>query len=190
MRWIILIFGLPLVGCGGADGGDIGGGDRLAAFDRLAADAAALDVTATAQFPMSGQVGYTGAAVLDLPIDGARVAFIADLVIRVSFGAGDAVVDGSLGAFTADNGGTLAGALAISDGEIFENADPDLDYQFTASVAGTLSDQAVAHGISGTLAGDFRGRDAGAMAGVIFGDITSEGMVDIFDGVFAGMRQP
>lgn len=190
MRWIILIFCLPFAGCGGAGSGGIGDIDRLAGFDRLAADVAALDVTASGQLPISGQVGYAGAAMFNLPVDGERTAFAADFAVSVSFEPGGAGVDGAMTAFTADTGSTLAGTLVISDGVFVENADPARDYQFTARVAGSLADDTGAHAISGTLAGDFRGRDADAMAGVVFGDISSAGTVDIFDGAFAATRQP
>lgn len=191
MRWFCFLLCLPLPGCGGGDGAETASvPDRFAVFDQMSATVGALDVTPAAQLPVSGQAGYAGAAMLRIPVDGAFVPYVADLAVSIGFGPDTTPVTGTLDAFqSADNGG-LTGALAISGGRFNATADPDRDYQFTAYVGGTLADGTTTHAFDGELMGDFRGRDGAAVAGVVFGDITTGEEIDIFDGVFAATVTP
>lgn len=187
MRWFLSLFLLAFAACGSGTGG-ASGTDPFAAHDALTATVTALGVTPVDQLPTTGQAGYAGTAVLNLPVNGTTVAYIADLSVTVVFDAGDTSVDGALGGFQSAANGDLTGTLAISDGVFDPTADPDTDYQVTATLGGSLSGSGANYTINGTVAGDFRGPEGTAMAGVIFGDISSAGLVDIFDGNFAATQ--
>lgn len=189
MRCLCLFLGPVLAGCsGGSDGGS--GVNGFAAHDALLADIGAMNVTPADQLPPSGSVAYAGSAVLNLPMQGATVVYLGDLTISVDFDSGPAAMGGSLSGLRTADGDRLDGTLTIADATFDPNADPDIDYQFRANVDGTLSRDTTDYLLDGSLAGDYRGPDAAAMAGVIFGDVDTGTAVDIFDGSFAARANP
>lgn len=188
MRWIFLF--LLLAGCGGGGGDTAHAPDRFAAFDQLSASVAALDVTPVAQLPDGGQAHYTGAAALNIPVGGAAAIYVAELTVSIGFGPDAVPMTGTMSAFQSATGGRLTGTMAVSDGRFNLAADPDRDYQFTAVMGGTLADGATVHALDGHLMGDFRGRDGAAIAGVLFGDVTTGDVIDIFDGSFVATQPP
>lgn len=154
-------------------------------FDAFQADILGRGVTFAAQMPTTGSADYSGLVQLNLPVGGAAPqTYLGTIDVTVIFDA-TAPVTGELQGFTG-----LSGTLTVSDGVITPDADPDAEFQFFADVAGTLSTSGAAHDLDGSLAGDFYGPGAGAIAGVVFGDITTGGDVDIFDGAFAAEATP
>lgn len=189
MRWFSFLFFLTLAGCASGGTNVSGAPDRLSGFDQLSTAVGLLDVTPVTQLPDGGQVGYSGAAMLNIPVAGEIIPYVADLSVSIGFGPESAEISGTLGAFQSAGNGDLTGMLTISSGTFNAAADPDHDYQFTAHIGGALTDSAAVYLLDGDLAGDFRGHEGVAMAGVIFGDVTTGGEIDIFDGAFAATAQ-
>lgn len=189
MRCICLFQCAILAGCGGGSGGG-SGANGFAGHDALLSDIAAMDVTPAEQLPTSGSVDYAGSAILNMPRQGGAIAYLGDLIVSVDFDTGPAAMVGSLSDFRTSGGDSLGGVLTISGASFDADADPELDYQFRAMLAGTLSQGGTDHALTGSLAGDYRGMQAAAMCGQIFGDVETAGEVAIFDGSFAARAGP
>ena len=87
--------------------------------------------------------------------------------------------------------GPVTGHLQISDGRLYPDAAAARDYQFTADLSGTLTQNAVAHDVTAELSGDFHGPQCAGVAGVIArGTVRRGDDIDTFDGSFAAERSP
>lgn len=184
MRGLLISVLMTLAACGG--GGEPTGASRTAAFDRYFSDIDAMDVTPASQLPTTGDATYGGDIQLQLPIgaDAAVVPYVGVLEMRVHFDPAVQEITGHADGFVS-GGDILAGHLLLSDGRIDRDADPVTDYQFAAKLSGPLSRAGHSYDIVADIAGDFRGRRADAVSGVVFGTVSDTAGLDIFDGTFA-----
>lgn len=183
---------LPLVWClaacsggGGGGAGNPAPGDAFAALqDRVTVQG----ITPFATLPETGDVVYDGRVRLNLPLGGAAPAlYDGDLDLRMSFGTTPDPVTGSISNLQGAEG-AATGSLQIGDG-VFYPAAPERDYQFTAELSGTLTQNAVPHVITAEMSGDFFGPAGAGVAGVIArGAVRQSDEIDIFDGSFAAER--
>jgi hypothetical protein len=185
MRKYWIIFSV-LSACGGGGSGDEA---TLVGFDGLHDQVTGLGVTPVAELPTQGSAAYAGLIELHLPIDGAAQTFQGAFDVAVEFAAGGTPVTGTVSDLASD-AITLSGTLDIGNGGMNLNAVPDLDYQFTADIGGALAEGETTYVLDGTIAGDFYGAQWDGIAGVVFGDITQGGNVDVFDGTFVGETTP
>ena len=187
--WRIGVIMFCLAGCGDGGGGGADLTGRLAAFDDLMADVTAAGVTPVNQLPTGGVVNYAGDMRLQLPLgpDAAVVPYLGRLQARISFDDLQPPVVGTVSDFAGPQG-ALTGQLDILDGVLDRGADPSADYMLRARLTGQLSDGAAAYDLNGEIAGDFYGRTADAVAGVVFGTISDGAALDRFDGAFAAVR--
>jgi hypothetical protein len=135
-----------------------------------------------------GQVDYTGIARLNLPLNGAgQVAYFGDLSVQFDFTA-PSLINGQIRDLRADTG-TLAGTLTLGNGSFDPTANPFLDYQFSADVAGNLTQAATTYNVTAQMQGDFRGADGAGINGVFLrGDLRNGTENVIFDGAFAAAK--
>ncbi len=176
-----------LAACGGGSGGN---DNPMPDFAALEAGIVGGDITPAAQLPESGAFTYAGLARLDLPLGDAPSAdFVGNLDLTLAFDSGVPPVLGAISNLQG-NGTTLSGILTVSDGMLQPDIDTADDYQFNATVQGTLYDQGTDYTLSGEMAGDIYGRTGDAIAGVIFGDIANGDVIDVFDGAFAAQTAP
>ncbi len=189
MRIIGLCFLMALSGCGGGAGGDAGGRPTPGQIDDI------LDgtpVSPPATLPVSGRAHYDGYMRANLPtgVDGARAQYLADLTLDVNFGAGFDQIRGQATGFETADRSTLAGALTITNGNIYRDTDATAAYSFDGDVDGALTGPRGTYVIDASLEGEFLGQGQTAARGLVFGDITGPAGQDIFDGTFAGTRRP
>lgn len=184
----ILLLVCCLAACSGGGGGGAGNpasGDAFAALqDRVTAQG----ITPFATLPDAGDVTYGGYVRLNLPLGGAAPAgYDGDLELRVGFGGAPDPVTGSIGNLQGA-AGAVTGILQIDAGVFYPDA-PTRDYQFTADLSGTLTQNGVPHMITAEMSGDFYGPQGAGVAGVIARGAVRQGdQIDIFDGRFAAER--
>lgn len=188
---LCLVFGLA--GCSGGGGGDVGAGNGASAdgFAALRDRVTTAGITPFATLPPMGEVAYAGRVRLSLPLGGTAAApYHGDLDLRVRFGAAPDPVTGRIGNLQGA-AGPVTGHLQISDGRIYPDAAAARDYQFTADLSGTLTQNAVAHDVTAEMSGDFHGLQGAGVAGVIArGAVRRGDDIDTFDGSFAAERSP
>ncbi len=177
-----------LAACGSGGDSSISTEARLAAFNDAFADITAAGVTPVNQLPTEGSISYVGDMRLELPLgpSGAVAPYLGRLQATVHFDDSLPPLSGTIGAFAGLHG-ALSGELEIYDGSLNPGADPDDDYQFAAKLTWRLSDGPTEYDLSGDIAGDFYGRTADAVAGVVFGTISDGSEGDRFDGTFAAV---
>ncbi len=165
--------------------------DRAGAAAQLDDRLTGANVSDPTRLPIVGRGEYNGYMRARLPTgpDGARVDYLGDLTIDVNFGAGFDQIRGQASGFKAANNTALAGALAITDGNIYRDTDPTAAYSFDGDVDGTLTGGSSSYIIDAEIEGEFLGRNQDAVSGVLFGDVTGPAWQDIFDGSFAATRQ-
>ncbi|WP_019956839.1 hypothetical protein [Yoonia vestfoldensis] len=177
-----------LAACSGAGAGGAGNpapGDAFAALqDRVTVQG----ITPFATLPETGDVAYDGRVRLTLPLGGAAPSlYDGDLDLRVSFGTNPDPVTGSIGNLQGA-GGAVTGSLQIGDGVFYPIA-PERDYQFTAGLSGSLTQNAISHVITAEMSGDFYGLQGAGVAGVIARGAVRQGdEIDVFDGSFGAER--
>ncbi|WP_322892090.1 MULTISPECIES: hypothetical protein [unclassified Yoonia] len=182
---------LPLVCCLAAcSGGGAGNPVPGDAFATLQDGVTVHGITPFATLPETGDVAYEGRVRLNLPLGGATPAvFEGDLDLRVSFGITPDPVTGRIGNLHGA-GGAVTGSLQIGEGVLYPAA-RERDYQFTAGLSGTLTQNALPHSITAEMSGDFYGPAGAGVAGVIARGAVRQGdEIDIFDGSFAAARAP
>jgi hypothetical protein len=180
-RFWALLFGLSACG---------GGGQRatVESFSQMHGAVTATGVTPFSQVPTSGRHIYTGMMALNLPFGGAAATeYVGALEIGIAMNGSTASASGMVDSF-AEAGGALTGALTVSGGTLFPNADPDRNFLILANLDGNLGKGGTDYALDGTIVADFYGADAAAMAGTVFGDISQGGNIDIFDGAFAAEK--
>lgn len=186
----ILLLVCCLAACSGGGGGGAGNpasGDAFAALqDRVTAQG----ITPFATLPDAGDVTYGGYVRLNLPLGGAAPAgYDGDLELRVGFGGAPDPVTGSIGNLQGA-GGVVTGSLQIGEGVLYPAA-RERDYQFTAELSGTLTQNALPHTITAQMSGDFYGPAGAGIAGVIARGAVRQGDgIDLFDGSFAAEASP
>lgn len=194
LRVLCLVSGLIfcLAACSGGGGGAAGNAlvpaDAFAALqDRVTTPG----ITAFASLPPTGDLTYSGLVQLNLPLGGAAAApYHGDLDLRVRFGATPDPVTGRIGNLQG-GAGAVTGHLQISDGRFYPDAAAARDYQFTADLSGTLTQNAVAHDVTAEMSGDFHGAQGSGVAGVIARGAVRQGdEIAVFDGRFAAERSP
>lgn len=158
-------------------------------FDELFARATADQVTFFAALPPSGSAQYQGTARLNLPLQMASPQpYLGDLAITITFGTTPAPVSGTIAGLQGA-GGAVTGVLQLAGGQLYPDAGPSADYQFTASLAGNLVQNGVNHDLNGVMTGDFTGQSGATVAGLAYGTIETGPEVDLFDGAFVADRQ-
>jgi hypothetical protein len=147
-----------------------------------------LGLTPFVTLPTTGTATYDGRVRLNLPLGGAAPApYFGDLDLQVAFGASADPVTGTIGDLRGATG-AVTGALQIEGGVFFPSATAR-DYQFTADLSGTLTQNALAHGVTAEMSGDFYGQQGAGLAGVIARGVVRQGdEIDIFYGTFAAER--
>ncbi|WP_424179514.1 hypothetical protein [Yoonia sp. TsM2_T14_4] len=186
---VCIVFGLAA--CSGGGGGDVGAGNGAPAdgFAALRDRVTTAGITPFATLPTMGEVAYAGRVRLSLPLGGAAAArYDGDLDLRVHFGAAPDPVTGRIGNLQG-GAGPVTGHLQISDGRFYPDAATARDYQFTAELSGTLTQNAVAHDVTAEMSGDFHGPQGAGVAGVIARGAVRQGDdLQLFDGSFAAER--
>ena len=194
LRGLCLVSGLIfcLAACSGGGGGAAGNAlvpaDAFAALqDRVTTPG----ITAFASLPPTGDLSYSGLVQLNLPLGGAAAAlYHGDLDLRVSFAAASDPVTGRIGNLQGA-AGEATGDLLISNGRLYPDAAAARDYQFTADLSGTLTQNAITHLVSAEMSGDFHGAQGSGVAGVIARGAVRQGdEIAVFDGRFAAERSP
>lgn len=191
----VLCLACGLAGCSGGGGGDVGVGAGVVlpadAFFTLRDRVMVPGITPFATLPPTGEVAYTGRVRLTLPLGSAVAApYQGDLDLRVRFGATPDPVTGRIGNLQG-GAGAVTGHLQISDGRFYPDAAAARDYQFTADLSGTLTQNAVAHDVTAEMSGDFHGPQGAGVAGVIARGAVRQGDdLRLFDGSFAAERSP
>lgn len=186
----ILLLVCCLAACSGGGGGGAGTSAPRDAFATLQDGVTVRGVTPFATLPETGEVSYGGRVRLNLPLGGAAPAlFEGDLDLRVSFGGAPDPVTGSIGNLQGA-GGVVTGSLQIGEGVLYPAA-RERDYQFTAELSGTLTQNALPHTITAQMSGDFYGPAGVGIAGVIARGAVRQGDgIDLFDGSFAAEASP
>ena len=149
-------------------------------------------VTPLSVLPDSGSHRYQGLMQLDLPVGTRpRTAYTGDFVMTVAISTSAVSVTGDARGFAAQDGTHLGGALSFVGGALDRTADPDLDYQLSAELEGTLTDAGTAYALRAEVWADFYGMDADGIAGVIArGSIRAGDDYNDFNGRLAGERAP
>ena len=153
---LVALCGL-LAGCGGGNGGPT--------FASLDSRAEALATSAEALYNLEG---FSDPAAL--PVDGAArydgviagVILDEDLIIAGELSLiadfnGPGSISGSARNFVDDTENRYQGTLLVTNGDIFRDADPEVDFTYSADLDGTLSDTDDSYLVDGTLFGDFIG---------------------------------
>ncbi|MEJ6401626.1 hypothetical protein [Yoonia sp. 2307UL14-13] len=170
--------------CGGGSGV---GADAPDYRDRLDG-VQAMFATPAAALPTTGRLTYTGQMQIDLALPGGVGPYLGDAHMAFDFDSRDAAVTGTVDGFR-HGADTLSGALTISEGRIYPDADPIRDYQFEAEFSGSLSAATENYRLSGEVYGDFKGAEAEAVNGVVAGTMRSDtDEVTLFDGSFFGIQ--
>ena len=144
--------------------------------------------------PTTGSASYLGDMVLALPENGdfaqPRANATGRLQIDVDFDKGPGRVDGSADRFETASGQSLSGSLVLANGEIDRGSDVRRDFTFEADLSGTLEGQTFRRtDVTGTITGDFIGTGLDTLAGRVFGSLTNDLGLDLFDGSFSTDRQ-
>jgi len=188
--WVGLCVVSLLTACGGG-GGSADRPDRALAADRLARQLAQDNIVDPGRLPNRGSARFAGFMNADLPLGagGARERYIGDLALDVDFASDKGGVTGRADKFATRDGKALDGGLRVRGSTLFRKTDTDDNYSFAGRMGGKLRDGATPYTIAADISGDFRGRDAAGVNGVIFGDINGPDGQDIFDGDFAARRK-
>ena len=185
--FLFLCCGQIFVACAGGESDADTDVDQLAAFEDRLNVVTKLPYTPSSQIPTSGAVIYGGDVGLALPI-GADQHYLGTLVLEVTFDPSTSPIDGTISGISGSTT-VLDGELSIGRGTLDLAADPGTDFQIRAYVDGSLVGKDATHLVEGELAGGFYGPNADAVAGVVFGAVTTEGELEIFDGSFAAGRE-
>jgi hypothetical protein len=187
MKWTFILL-IGLAGCGGSGASSV---DRQVTFDQMHQAVVSQQITPFSQVPDGGSYLYSGQMQLNLPIGAStRAPYFGSFDMSIAVSDTTAGMTGDVGGFTGADGDALGGTLVFSGGTLLPDADPDRYYLISADIDGQLTSGGVGYDLSGRVAADFYGPDADSIAGVVFGDITQGGNVDIFDGAFAGRAVP
>lgn len=121
-------------------------------------------VTSASQFAPLGKAEYDGQIGLG-DITGNGV--VGDLTLSASFGASPTIGGGARNFVDRENR-SVDGVLTVSPGSININADPEVAWQFTPGISGTLVQDGANRNVSAQLNGEFLGSTAGLIAGEVF----------------------
>ncbi len=126
-------------------------------------------VTDPATLPLSGSARYEGVLRLDSETAAGNVLLDGALVLDVAF-ASDSL-SGSAGDFISQGEVPYGGTLTIANGVIDRLADTSAGYTFLADLTGALTGEGETLNYAITLNGDFLGLQAGAVVGVLQGQV-------------------
>ncbi len=183
-----------LAGCGASGPGGPGApsgpqpgfGDYQATADGLHATWDPIPFTAPASLPISGGATFNGVVGLRIGTAAGERRMNGALSLTVQFSTSS--LAGTAGAFSDQNGATLTGSLAITNGVLDRTANPAAGYTFSANMDGTITGPGDSFAITSDLSGDFRGAGFGAVAGAVAGSAISGSGTGYLFGSFIGTR--
>lgn len=187
-----------LAGCGGAGGGGSQGGPGSETrppidYATLEAEAKLLhdswdDISFTdpSSLPMSGSATYSGVMQLDIQNGAGEISMDGLLNMKVSFASNS--ITGTATNFIDENNANYSGNLALSNGMIDRDADPNIEYTLQADIGGTLTGGGKSFDISADLQGDFRGTSWKATSGGVQGSAVSSYGTGYVFGEFVASR--
>ncbi|WP_139615542.1 HupA family protein [Paracoccus liaowanqingii] len=164
--------------CGGGGGGGFalpgGGGGTPGSYNALAVRGAPIlqelkniEYTTNAQMPTDGTATYRGVAAYG---DG---NVLSSAQLQANFD--NSTMTGRLHNFHAEDGTGVSGDIAIRNGEI-------RDTGYSAELAGNITTESERAIVSGTVNGDFSGRNAQIVDGVIAAQLQAPSGVDFIGG--------
>ncbi len=189
MGLAVLLAGCSASGSGGSGtppGAQPGYGDYQATADGLHATWDAIAFTDPASLPLGGGATFNGVIGLRIGTAAGERRMNGALSLGVQFS--NASLTGSASAFSDQNGATLTGSLAITNGVLDRAANPASGYTFSANMDGKITGPGDSFTITSDLSGDFRGAGYGAITGAVAGSAISNSGTGYLFGSFIATR--